>query len=114
MLNKFVFSLLLIISITLISCSPKHSEIIVAEYGDSVIKMQEFEKAYTKNVGSVEIAKADSIKNYEKFLDLYVKFKMKLKDARLRRLHKDQAIINELNDYQKTIGASYLIEKQLY
>ena len=114
MLNKLVLALLLVISISLISCSPKQSEIIVAEYGDYEIKMEEFEKAYAKNVGSIEKAKNDSVKNYEKFLDLYVNFKMKLRDAKVRRLHEDQAIINELSEYQKTIGTSYLIEKQLY
>ncbi len=114
MLKKLILATLAVISISLISCSPKHSEIIVAEYGDNVIKMQEFENAYAKNVGSLETAQNDSVKNYEKFLDLYLKFKMKLKDAHLRRLHEDPAIINELNDYRKTIGASYLIEKQLY
>lgn len=114
MYKKLILTALAIISILLFSCSPKHSEIIVAEYGDNVIKMQEFENAYAKNAGNLEAAKTDSVKNYEKFLDLYVKFKMKLKDAYLRRLHKDPAIVNELNNYQKTIGASYLLEKELY
>lgn len=114
MLNRLLFVLLGIISITLISCSPKNSEIIVAQFGDYDITIQEFEKAYSKNVGNAERAKDDSIQNYEKFLDLYVNFKMKLRDSEVRQLNKDAAILNELNDYKKRIGSSYLIEKDLY
>ncbi|MDX1699157.1 MAG: peptidylprolyl isomerase [Melioribacteraceae bacterium] len=94
-------------------CSPKQSEIVVAEFGEHQIKMDEFEKAYVKNVGSLEKAKEDSLADLEKFLDLYVNFKMKLRDAYVRDLHNDSNIITELNNYEKTIGASYLLEKEL-
>jgi hypothetical protein len=37
-----------LISIMLISCSPKNSELIVAKYGDYNIQLGEFEEAYGK------------------------------------------------------------------
>ena len=114
MLRKFLFSILILFSIVLISCSPKHSEIIVAEYGNYDIKMDEFEKAYSKNVGSEEQAKKDSVENYKKFLDLYINYKMKLRDADIRNFYKDNALIKELSEYEKSIGSSYLLEKELY
>ncbi len=76
----------------MVSCSPKQSEIIVAEYGDYDIKMDEFEKAYAKNIGGIEKAKVDSLENYQKFLDLYVNFKMKLRNAEVRQINKNQDI----------------------
>jgi len=94
MLSKLVKSTILLLSIMIVACSPKQSELIVAEYGNYDITMSEFEKAYTKNVGSFEKASNDSIKHYKKFLDLYVNFKMKLRDAKVRRLNEDQIIIN--------------------
>lgn len=114
MLKRLI--LLFTISIVLLctACSPKHSEIIVAEYGNHDITMDEFEKAYAKNVGSLDEAKRDSLNQYEKFLDLYVNFKMKLKNAKVRDLPNDTAILNELNEYERTIGSSYLLEKEMY
>jgi len=114
MLNRLMYGVFGIVVLTLISCSPKQSELIVAEYGDYEITMSEFEKAYTKNLGSYEKAKKDSIENLKKFLDLYVNYKMKLRDADIRKLNTNPAILKELNDYEKTIGASYIIEKELF
>jgi peptidyl-prolyl cis-trans isomerase SurA len=101
-------------AVIFVSCSPKHSEIIVAEYGEYDIKLPEFENAYSKNIGDIEKAKNDSLKNYNKFLDLYVNYKMKLRNAEMRKLDEDPSIKAELMEYEKTIGSSYLIEKELY
>jgi peptidyl-prolyl cis-trans isomerase SurA len=114
MLKKLFFIMVVFMLIFMVSCSPKQSEIIVAEYGDYNVKMDEFEKAYAKNIGGIEKAKVDSLENYKKFLELYVNFKMKLRNAEVRQINKNQDIANELNEYEKTIGASYLIEKELY
>lgn len=114
MLKKFFYVIGILLSILFVSCSPKHSEIIVADYGDYNINMDEFENAYAKNIGSFDRAKADSIENYNKFLELYVNFKMKLRDAKVRQIDKSEEILNELSEYQKTIGTSYLLEKELY
>ncbi len=114
MFNKLNFVLLLIVSAFIISCSPKHSEIVLAEFGNHEIKMNEFEEAYAKNVGSIEEAKKDSIKELSKFLDLYVNFKMKLRDAKVRGLDKEATIIDELETYKSSIGVAYYLEKELY
>ncbi len=114
MLNKLKYVIASLFVIFMISCAPKHSEIIVAEYGDYKIKMDEFEKAYANNVGSFEKAKKDSVEDLKNFLDLYVNFKMKLRNAEVRGLDNDPKIAKELNDYEKTIGSSYLLEKELY
>ena len=55
------------------SCSPEHSKIVIAEYNDAKISMDEFEKAYSKNVGGLEAAKAVSythLRAHETVLDL--------------------------------------------
>ncbi len=103
------FSFLLL----LIACSPEQSEVIVAEYGKHKISIDEFENAYAKNVGSLEIAKNASSQDYYDFMDLYVKFKMKLRDAEVRGYTSDPELEDELTSYQKQVGVSYLIEKEL-
>lgn len=96
-----------------ISCSPEHSKIVVADYDDSQLTMNEFEKAYEKNAGSYEAAAKDSFNNYKNFADLYVNFKMKLLDADKRDYKNDSTLNKELLDYKKKVGASYFLEKYL-
>lgn len=113
MLNRSIICFSFIISFLFISCSPKHSEIILAEFGDAKVKMGEFEDAYSKNSGSIEQAKADSLTKLKNFLDLYVNFKMKLRDASVRGYEKDTELMNELNDYKRKVGVTFILEKQI-
>jgi len=103
------FSFLLL----LIACSPEQSEVIVAEYGKYKISIDEFENAYAKNVGGVENAENSSLQDYHDFTDLYVKFKMKLRDAEVRGYTTDPELEDELTNYKKQVGVSYLIEKEI-
>ena len=93
-------------------CSVQHNDLVVAEYGTNKITLGEFEKAYTKN-SSQNKAVADSSKQYESFLDLYLKFKIKLEDAKKRGFDANVDVQNELIDYKKKVGITYLLEKQL-
>ncbi len=86
---------------------------IVAEFGRYEITLDEFEHAYSKNAGGWEKAAEDSISDYENFLDLYLKFRMKLRDAKVRGYHEDKNLMQELNEYQKQVGVSYILEKEL-
>jgi len=93
------------------ACSPQQSEILVAEFQDIPVTLNEFESAYAKNAGGVDEAKDDSLSQYKNFLDLYVNYKMKLRDAEVRNYEKDPAMIAELNDYKKKVGVSFIKEK---
>ncbi len=97
----------------IVSCSPEHSKIVIAEYTDATITMEEFENAYAKNVGSLEAAADDSFENYKNFADLYTNFKIKLEDAKARGYQNDPALNQELMDYKKKVGSSYILEKHL-
>ncbi len=108
-LSVISFSFLLL----LIACSPEQSEVIVAEHGKYKISIDEFENAYAKNVGSVENAENSSLQDYYDFMDLYVKFKMKLRDAEVRGYTTDPELEEELANYQLQVGVSYLIEKEI-
>lgn len=96
-----------------VACSPEHSKIVIAEFNSEKITMEEFEKAYSKNVGGLEAAASDSFENYKNFADLYTNFKMKLDDAKVRGYQNDPALNDELTDYKKKVGSSYILEKYL-
>lgn len=103
----------LLFSILFYNCSPKLSELTVAEFKGDKITLGEFEKAYAKNVGGVDNAKDDSVSQFKKFLDLYTNFRMKLVDANLRGYPQNDELKNELLSYKKKVGASYILEKQI-
>ncbi|MBK9098443.1 MAG: peptidylprolyl isomerase [bacterium] len=86
---------------------------VVAEFGKYEITLDEFEHAYAKNVGGWENAVNKDMQEYKNFLDLYVKFRMKLRDAQVRAYDKDENLMGELKDYQKQVGVSYIIEKKV-
>lgn len=110
-LKRFIF--LVLSGIFIYGCSPEHAKIVVATYGDSQITMAEFEKAYAKNSGGTDKAKDDSLAAYKNFLDLYVNFSMKLKDAARRGYDADKEMQAELLDYKKKVGVTYIQEKLL-
>jgi peptidyl-prolyl cis-trans isomerase SurA len=107
------FLLAALVSFLLISCSPENSKIVIAEFNNDKITMEEFEKAYSKNVGGLEAALKDSFDNYKNFAELYTNFKMKLDDAKARGYQNDPALNDELLDYKKKVGSSYILEKYL-
>ncbi|MBU1100017.1 MAG: peptidylprolyl isomerase [Bacteroidetes bacterium] len=107
-----VFALSLIVTTFLFSsCSPKNSEMIVAEYGNYNITLDEYKEAYAKSVGGMEAAKDDSLEQLKTYLDLYVNYKMKLRDAQVRGYDVDEELNAELDEYKHQIGKSYIEEK---
>ena len=108
---SFLFTALL--AFLFAACSPEHSKIVIAEFDSEKITMEEFEKAYSKNVGGLEAAVDDSFDNYKNFADLYTNFKMKLDDAKVRGYQNDPELNAELTDYKKKVGSSYILEKYL-
>jgi peptidyl-prolyl cis-trans isomerase SurA len=113
MLLRVVTLFSTILAFLFVSCAPKHSEIVLAEFGGQKVTMEEFENVYAKNTGGIEKAKEDSIQKMQNFLDLYVNFKMKLRDAQVRGYASNKELNDELLDYKKKVGVSYLLERKL-
>jgi len=102
------FLLLILFQIFFFNCVNAQE---VAEFGKYEITLDEFEHAYAKNVGGWDIAAEQDISDYKKFLDLYVNFRMKLRDAQVRGYDKDPDLESELKEYQEQVGVSYILEK---
>lgn len=74
------------------------------------VKVSEFEYIYTKNNGE----KADySEESLNEYLDLYVKFKLKVEQAKSMGLDTVQRLQNELAGYRKQLASSYLVDKEV-
>lgn len=93
------------------SCSSSGDAVIVAEYGQDHITYDELKEAYVKSLSEEEKNKAESPEEMKEFLDLYVNYKMKLRDAFVRGFPNDPEIQKEIDDYTKTVGIPYIQEK---
>jgi peptidyl-prolyl cis-trans isomerase SurA len=86
---------------------------ILATIGDEKITLHDFEDNYAKNNGGWDTSATSSLDDRQKFLDLIIKFKLKVKEARTQGLEKDTAIINEMDAYGNSVAQSYMTEKEL-
>ncbi|MDP1676319.1 MAG: peptidylprolyl isomerase [Bacteroidota bacterium] len=93
----------------IIGCSGSY----VADIAGDKISVEDFEKVYAKNNGGREAAAKTSVEDRQKFLDLYVKFRLKVKEAYALGYNNDAELRNELNDYRKNLGVSYMLEKEI-
>jgi len=85
----------------------------VAEIGGKQLTLTQFEDKYAKYNGGWEKASSASMEEKESFLDLLVKFELKVREARARGLDRDSSIQAELSTYRETIATTYVIEKDL-
>ncbi|MCU0453496.1 MAG: peptidylprolyl isomerase [Bacteroidetes bacterium] len=85
----------------------------VAAMGDEVISLKEFESSYAKNNGGWEKGKAASLEERQRFLDLLVKFRLKVKEARRIGLDKDPEVVAEISGYEQSLAQSYMLDKEL-
>ena len=111
MTRMFVFGVPLFIVILFIGCGASNP--ILATIGDEKITLHSFEDNFVKNNGGWDTSAATSFEDRQKFLDLLIKFKLKVKEARAQGLEKDSTILSEMNSYNTSVAQSYMIEKEV-
>ncbi|MGB1247359.1 MAG: peptidylprolyl isomerase [Chitinophagales bacterium] len=74
------------------------------------VSTEEFVRVYTKN--NINGQADFSRESLEEYLQLYVNFKLKVKEAEALELDKDEAISAELASYRKQLSKTYLSDKE--
>lgn len=82
---------------------------IVIDFGDEKITKEEFKAIYLKN-NSGDVVQKSSV---EEYLDLYINFKLKVKEAITRGMDTSQSFQNELSGYRKQLARPYLSEENI-
>lgn len=77
-------------------------------YGNYAVSKDEFLKAYNKN--KMPAANTDS--TLKEYLDLYSKFKLKVKTAELQRLDTLQELQNDLQNFRSQVEEGYLNDEK--
>lgn len=114
-MNKFkMYGILLVIAILAFSasnCSKSNKTLV--DIGNDKITLGEFEKQYLKTVGNLDTAKNKSIEEKKLFLNLYINFRLKVKDARERGLLNNPEIQKDVEEYKRNFGPTYLVDKDI-
>lgn len=110
---KFLTFLLLSTVTMIAACSSMKKKQVVAEIGNEKIYLYEFEKQYLKSNPILDTAKNKSLQDRKDFLDLLIKFRLKVKDARDRGLLNSPDIQNDINEYKKNFLSAFLIDKKI-
>ena len=114
--KKYYFHVLSIIIISLVtvivSCSSK-KKIVLAEIGDEKLYLHEYENQFLKTTNNIDSARNKSMEEKKEFLDLLIKFRLKVRDARDRELLNSPEIQQDLNEYKKNFVSTFLIDKEV-
>lgn len=104
-------NLLIILSFLLIQSSLKaQNNNPIFTFGEDTVYQDEFLRVFTKNRRSdTKPTKAE----IEEYLELYIKFKLKVKQAYEQNMHEDQDFLSELAMYRKQLAKPYLTDKQV-
>jgi peptidyl-prolyl cis-trans isomerase SurA len=115
--NSYAFkflTFLLLSSVTMIvACSSMKKKQVVAEIGNEKIYMYEYEKQFLKSNPNIDSARSKTLQERKDFLDLLIKFRLKVKDARERGLLASSDIQNDINEYKKNFLSAFLIDKKI-
>jgi peptidyl-prolyl cis-trans isomerase SurA len=95
-----------------VACSSK-KKTVLAEIGDEKIYLSDYETQFLKTVNSLDSAKRTTMDERQAFLDLLIKFRLKVKDARERGLLESEDIQKDLNEYKKNFLSTFLIDKKV-
>ncbi len=95
------------------SCTKQTSDIILADIGSEKMGVAEYERLLAKNNGGWETAKNLPMAEKERFLDLLVKFRLKVLGAYEQGLDKDPEILTEMREYRSTLASSFFLDKEI-
>lgn len=102
---------LLLATVTSENCSRASKTLV--EIGDEKITLGEFEKQYLKTVGNIDSARNKPSEEKMQFLNLYINFRLKVKDARERGLLNSPEMQKEIDEYKRNFAPTYLIDMEV-
>lgn len=74
------------------------------------VYMEEFLRVYNKNI---EMIQEESQKSKEAYLDLFINYKLKVREAYDQGLHKNNSFITELGSYRNQLSQNYLYDQEI-
>ena len=82
-------------------------ERILLQIGDEPVSMGEFERIYRKNNNATSLNRQSP----EEYLELFINFKLKVKEAEALGMDTTARFVNELEGYRKQLAKPYLVDE---
>ncbi|MFZ1976611.1 MAG: peptidylprolyl isomerase [Bacteroidota bacterium] len=101
----------IIIFIFLLGCSP--SSPTLATIAEEQYSLSDFNHDYNKNAVEGSEKGKPSREDAEKFLNLIIDYKLKIKEANAQNLQNDSSVQKEREKYRASVAQAYVIEKEL-
>ncbi len=109
-MKKSFFCTILILTFLPIFVFGQSNKDILFSVAGKPVEVEEFEYIYKKTNGPQATYSRESI---EEYLDLYIKFKLKVQRARDMELDTITALSRELEDYRRQLADTYLVDKEV-
>ena len=113
-MNKRVLSKSLLLPLAVLACTSsnaqKNNDAVLMTIGSTKVTVAEFGNVYHKN-NTKEVA--NDTKSLNDYVDLFVNFKLKVKEAEAMRLDTAKAFRDELSGYRKQLAQPYLTDKDV-
>jgi peptidyl-prolyl cis-trans isomerase SurA len=118
MKNRFCLGLLIIFSSLAFNTFAQNPGTTAQDPGSAVlmtiagspVTRAEFEKVYRKNNNKEG---AYDMKDVREYLELYINYKLKVKEAEEEKMDTSQTFINELKGYRKQLAQPYLTDREV-
>jgi len=108
-MKSILFFFLLITALLNNSCKTQQDAALL-KINDDTISKAEFNKAYEKNNKHHKVTEPKSV---EEYLDLFINFNLKIKEAKSLGLDTVDSFIKEVEEYRKQIAKPYLTDTQV-
>ncbi len=77
---------------------------------DEAVKASEFTRVYKKNLNLVQ---DESQKDVDAYLDLFINYKLKVKEAKRQGLNEEKSYLREFGNYQKQLTTTYMTDNEV-
>lgn len=108
----FVLLIGLVFGLMFVGCASQESAVVATVGGDK-ITLDEFNTMYAKSNGGKDTSQKAIAEDREKFLDLYVKFRLKVKEAYALGYQNAPDIQAEIQEYRRSLAVTLLVEQKI-
>lgn len=106
-MNKTILYLLAFMAVSFSAFAQNSKKEVLLTIDDDPIYASEFKRVYKKNL---ELVQDERQKTVEGYLDLFIDYKLKVKEAYSQGLHKKQGYLKEFEKYQEQLSRYYIYE----
>jgi peptidyl-prolyl cis-trans isomerase SurA len=100
--------LLLVLAATMAGTLKGQESPVLLSIGDEEVSLAEFERIYRKNNNAASLNKQSP----EEYLELFINFRLKVKEAEALGMDTTAKFINELEGYRKQLAKPYLVDEE--